>query len=140
MHQSAARLAQADAYFLVIDKESATDSKTGPAIRAVLHETQIGPFDIWLTVNLDVPILAFGHLFHRQSNGDRVLAGLPMAFCRNVAAFGTFLRAFDAGASSDLLERVKASAWVVLIADEDKATAVRAMIAELRVGGEHARS
>jgi hypothetical protein len=140
MNDIAAHLARADAFFFVVDRQSARDLKTRLLIRTVLHETQVGPFDSWLSASADMSIVAFGHLFHRQNNGDRILAGLPIAFCRDIEAFGTFLRAFDEDASSDPLERVRASALLVLIADIGKANAVRAIISKLRIGGANACS
>lgn len=127
--ENAAQLAQADAFFLVVDKESAR--APNGCIRKALHETQIAPFDKWLSDNDAAPILAFGRVFHRTIESDRVLAGLPMAFCRNIEAFAEFLTTFHANASSDPLTRVKASAFLVLISDKGKANAVRAIIAEL---------
>jgi hypothetical protein len=133
-------LAQADAFFLVTDRGSARDPRTGPSVRLALHETQIRYFDAWLSADLDLPILAFGRLFHRQCTGDRILAGLPMALCRDLEAVDKFVSAFDAEASDDPLERVKASAFLILMSDKAQENAVRAIVAALHEGGANARS
>ena len=140
MNDSYAILNKADAFQIVTDRDTARQLPPERSLHAILHKSQIPFFDSWLREASGPPILAFGRIFHRRPGGEQVLAGLPMAFCRDPWAFGEYLRGYHATACRDPLERIAATAFLILVADKAKAKALRAFVNNLQAGGEHAAS
>ena len=135
MNNKFAILENADAYLIVVDRDAARQLAPGCAMRAVLHETQLPIFDSWLRDESGASILAFGRVFRRQPDGERVLDGLPMAFAKDVRAFDEFLRIYHETTCRDVLRRNTATAFLVMVADEAKAKALRDIIRNLQAGG-----
>jgi hypothetical protein len=131
MNDNAARLARADAFFLVVDRKSARGPSAVCQVRNVLHDSQVGLFEEWQNSSSEFPILIIGQIWPRGPRGGRTLVGLPMVFCRDVKAVRRYVRGFDQAAASDPLELVKASAFLILLSDRAQATAVKAIISEI---------
>ena len=140
MNDNYAILKKSDAFQIVTDRHTARQLKPECSLRTILHESQLPLFDTWLREDSGVPILAFGRIFRRKPSGEQVLAGLPMAFCRDARAFEEYLRGYHATACRDPLGRIAATAFLILVADKDKASELRAFVKNLQAGGEHAAS
>ena len=140
MNNNYAILEKADAFQIVTDRQTARQPILGRSVRSILHESQQPLFETWLREDSGAPILAFGRIFRREPNGERILTALPMAFVPDLRTFGEYLRTYHDTACRDTLKRIAVTAFLILIAEKSKARAMRAFISKLQAGGEHAAS
>ena len=128
MTAPASRLEEADAFFLVLDRETLRDPRGSAHIRQALHKSQVAPFEQWQSHLPEFPIIVVGRVQPRSFSGGRTITGLPLAFCRDVKADCDFVRSFDEIARREPHNRVQASAYLVLLSDQSEASVVSAAI------------
>lgn len=129
MNHRSARLDDADAFLVVVDRDRLRDPSIASFVLASLHSLQRQPFEAWRSGRISLPFIVIGRLCPRLGGGRRQLRGVPICCCRDAEAAGMILLEHIVTERRDPLQAVKSTALVVLVSDPQDERAIRAMLA-----------